>query len=60
MTLDTDADLEQFWLAPKAYYTVSDNLGFDAYFRTCVPLGDDYGDSDDVYFVAGASVAMSF
>lgn len=60
MTINTDAELGQFWLAPKAYYTVTDNFGFDGYFRICVPMGDDYGDSDDMYLVAGASVAMSF
>ncbi|MBS7391227.1 MAG: hypothetical protein KIG51_03920, partial [Fibrobacter sp.] len=60
MTLDTDADLSQLWLAPKAYYTVSDNFGFDGYFRVCVPMGDDYGESDEMYLVAGASVALSF
>ena len=60
MTLDTDADLSQLWLAPKAYYTVSDNFGFDGYFCVCVPMGDDYGESDEMYLVAGASVALSF
>ena len=61
MALDSDASLAQIWAGPKVYYTATENLGFDAYVRACIPLGDDYeGDDKDVSVGAGASVAMSF
>ena len=60
MTLDDDADLQQVFVGPKAYYSPVEKLSMEAYFHACVPLGDDYGDSDDVYFGAGAYVGFTF
>ncbi len=60
MTLDDDADLAQVFVGPKAYFSPTENLSFEGYVRACVPLGDDYGDSDDVYFGAGAYAGFSF
>ena len=60
MTLDSDAELAQAFIGPKAYFSPVEKLSMDGYFRACIPLGDDYGDSDDVYFGAGASVSFEF
>ncbi len=60
MTLDDDADLAQVFVGPKAYFSPTENLSLEGYVRACVPLGDDYGDSDDVYLGAGAYVGFTF
>lgn len=60
MTLDDDADLAQVFVGPKAYFSPVENLSMEGYVRACKPIGDDYGDSDDVYFGAGAYVGFTF
>ncbi len=60
MTLDDNADLAQVFVGPKAYFSPTENLSMEGYIRACKPLGDDYGDSDDLYFGAGAYVGFTF
>ena len=62
MTLDSDADLEQVFVGPKAYANPVENLYIEAYARAFFPIGDDYEalDADDPYFGFGATAGFSF
>lgn len=60
MSTDKDADLAQIFVGPKAYFSPVENLSVEGYVRACLPIGDDYGDDDDAYFGAGATVGFTF
>ncbi|PZW68046.1 hypothetical protein [Fibrobacter sp. UWR1] len=59
-TLDSDDELESFAVGARLYFAPVEGLEITGFAMVNVPLGDDYGDNDDVGLNLGLETVFAF